>query len=55
MAIAGYDDRSLSSRLNELLIPSNPIRSVEFLLGREANLLEIRRHLAVKGRHIFIF
>lgn len=55
MSICGYDENSLSTRLNELLSPSDPIRSAEFLLGREQNLREIRRHLSVTGRHVFIF
>jgi len=53
--INGQDEGILSAKLNELLSPSDPIRSEEFLLGRESNLRDIRRHLAVKGRHVFIF
>lgn len=55
MTIAGHDEESLIALLNRLLSPSDPIRSAEFLLGREGNLREIRRHLATKGRHVFIF
>ena len=55
MTIAGFDEQSLIDELNRLLSPSDPIRSSEFLLGRESNLKEIRRHLATKGRHVFIF
>lgn len=55
MALIGYDEAGLSSRLNELLSPSDPIRSAENLKGREKSLLEIRRNLNVKGRHVFIY
>lgn len=55
MTIAGFDEQGLIEELNRLLSPSDPIRSSEFLLGRESNLKEIRRHLATKGRHVFIF
>ena len=55
MAIVGYSEENLVKALNRLLSPSDPIRSAEFLLGRESNLKEIRRHLATKGRHVFIF
>ncbi len=54
MAIREFNETSFSSRLNQLLSPSDPIRSEEDLQGREKSLTEIRRSLAVKGRHIFI-
>ena len=55
MAFGNFDENSLSQKLNILLSPSDPIRSPEHLRGRERNLSEIRRNLAVKGRHIFIY
>ena len=55
MAIAGHDKTSLPNLLNQILSSSQPIRSAEFLLGREKNLRDIQRDLATKGRHVFIF
>lgn len=55
MAIAGHDETSLQDFLNQILSSSQPIRSAEFLLGRENNLRDIQRNLATKGRHVFIF
>ncbi len=55
MAFGNLDEKMLSQKLNELLSPSDPIRSAENLKGREKSLAEIRRNLAVKGRHIFIY
>lgn len=55
MTVIGFDETSFSQRLNELLSPSEPIRSPEHLKGRDRNLTDIRRNLGVKGRHIFIF
>ena len=55
MAIAGYNETTLRECLNQILSSSQPIRSAEFLLGRENNLRDIQRDLATKGRHVFIF
>lgn len=55
MTIKGFREDDLSAELNRLLSPSDPIRSPEFLLGRERNLTEIKRELSVTGRHIFIY
>jgi len=55
LAIAGHDETSLQDFLNQILSSSQPIRSAEFLLGRENNLRDIQRNLATKGRHVFIF
>jgi len=55
MTLAAYDENTLSERLNQLLSPSDPIRSEEHLKGRERSLSEIRRNLKMTGRHVFIF
>nr|WP_314621569.1 AAA family ATPase [uncultured Noviherbaspirillum sp.] len=41
--------------LHQVVSPSHPIRSVEFLEGRERELETISRSLFAPGRHIFIF
>ena len=55
MAIDGVDEQKLLELQNKLLSPSDPIRSAEFLRGREGVLKDIRRHLSTKGRHVFIY
>lgn len=55
MAIDGVDEKTLLELQNKLLSPSDPIRSAEFLRGREGVLKDIRRHLSTNGRHVFIY
>lgn len=42
-------------RLHEVLSPSSPIRSREFLFGRDSDLDRIRRSLMAPGRQVFIY
>lgn len=55
MAIADFDENTLIKLQNRLLSPSDPIRSVEFLLGREGALRDFNRYLSIRGRHVFIY
>ncbi len=55
MAIRGFDRDGFESALKEHLSPTTPIRSPEFLRGRERKLEDIRRSLVATGRHIFIY
>ena len=55
MAVNNYDDNEFMSILNDVLSPSDAIRSPENLKGREQALREISRNLKMKGRHIFIY
>ena len=51
---SGISETQFFQRINSSLSPSEPIRSAEYLEGREKLLREIRQHLLMKGRHIFI-
>ena len=55
MAIRGFDRNSFERVLKERLSPTTPIRSPEFLRGREKKLEDIRRSLVATGRHIFVY
>jgi len=54
MAIKGFDRTQFEAILPTLLTPTTPIRSAEFLRGRERILEEIRRAFIQPGRHVFI-
>ena len=54
MAIKGFDRAEFEEILPSLLTPTTPIRSAEFLRGRERILEEIRRSFIQPGRHVFI-
>jgi AAA+ ATPase superfamily predicted ATPase len=54
MAIAGFNRETFEERLRERLSPTQPIRTPEYLRGRERKLEEIRRAFVAPGRHIFI-
>jgi hypothetical protein len=54
MAIAGFDRPRFEELLPRLLTPTTPIRSPEFLRGRDRILEEIRRAFIQPGRHVFI-
>lgn len=45
--IRGFDDNSLAEKINQLLSPSDPIRSAEHLQGRANNLRDISRNLTM--------
>ncbi|HSU06594.1 MAG TPA: ATP-binding protein, partial [Acetobacteraceae bacterium] len=55
MAIADFDRPHFEAALKVRLSPTTPIRSVEFLRGRDRKLEDIRRALVADGRHIFIY
>lgn len=54
MAIRGIDRTRFEELLPTLLTPTTPIRSPEFLRGREKILEVIRRSYIQPGRHVFI-
>jgi uncharacterized protein len=54
MAILGIDRDEFERILPTVLTPTTPIRSVEFLRGREKILEIIRRSFVQPGRHVFI-
>lgn len=55
MAIYGINKDEFGSRLNTVVFPTRPIRSVEYLKGRNTELEAIERALYQDGRHIFIY
>ena len=55
MSVHGFNESDFAERLNEVVSPSRPIRSVEYLYGREEYLETIKRALYQSGRHIFIY
>ncbi len=55
MTIQGFDRPLFERTLKEHLSPTTPIRSPEFLRGREKKLEDIRRSLVAPGRHIFVY
>lgn len=55
MAFAGFTRDEFEKVLREHLSPTTPIRSPEFLRGRDRKLEDIRRSLLAQGRHIFIY
>ena len=54
VAIHGVARDVFEQRLKECLSPTQPIRTAQFLRGREQKLEEIRRALVAPGRQIFI-
>jgi hypothetical protein len=54
MAIKSVDRDLFEQTLQRVLTPTTPIRSVEFLRGRDKLLEDIRRALVQPGRHVFI-
>jgi len=54
MSIKGFSRAEFEEILPVLLTPTTPIRSAEFLRGRERILEEIRRSFIQPGRHVFI-
>jgi Cdc6-like AAA superfamily ATPase len=55
MAIREMNRDQFETTLRQVLSPTTPIRSAEFLRGRHRKLEEIRRSLIQPGRHIFIY
>ena len=54
MAIAGINRAQFEQTLPKVLTPTTPIRSPEFLRGRQRILEDIRRAFLLPGRHVFI-
>ena len=48
-------ERQFANRLNDYLSPSSPVRSREFLRGRDLVLTDIRRALGATGRSVFVY
>lgn len=55
MAIEGFDKKTFSAQLSEVVSPSRPILSLEHLIGRERELDRIEKALLAPGRNVFIF
>ncbi len=55
MSFGEYDKHDFGTKLSEVVSPSRPIRSVEYLKGREPELDTIERALFAPGRHVFIY
>ncbi len=55
MAIQEYHRSQFGEKLNTLVSPSQPIRSVENLFGREKEIVRIEKALYAPGRHVFIY
>jgi Cdc6-like AAA superfamily ATPase len=53
--IRGLNRDQFEGALKRTLSPTTPIRSSEYLRGREKKLEDIRRSLLQPGRHIFIY
>lgn len=55
MTIHGLTQNELGRRINEVLSPSRPVRSIEHLRGRDDELQRIERALYADGRNVFIY
>jgi Cdc6-like AAA superfamily ATPase len=55
MAIRGTNRAQFEQTLPKLLTPTTPIRSIEFLRGRDKILEVIRRAFIQPGRNVFIY
>ena len=55
MALAGFSRIAFERVLRSRLSATEPIRTPEFLRGRDRKLEDIRRALVANGRHIFIY
>lgn len=55
MSVNALTRAQFEAILAKTLSPTTPIRSAEFLRGREKKLEDIRRSLVQPGRHIFIY
>lgn len=55
MAIGGYTEDDVGTKLGKVLSASRPIHSIEHLKGRDKELDTIKKSLYAPGRHVFIF
>ena len=55
MSFGEYTEYEFGTRLSEVVSPSSPIRSIQYLKGRDPQLLAIDRALFAPGRHVFIY
>lgn len=55
MFLDEYSKHDFGTKLNEVVSPSRPIRSIQYLKGREPELDTIDRALFAPGRHVFIY
>jgi AAA+ ATPase superfamily predicted ATPase len=55
MSFGGYTKYDFGTKLSEVVSPSRPIRSIQYLKGREPQLDTIDRALFAPGRHVFIY
>jgi uncharacterized protein len=55
MAVSNYNQYDFGTKLSEVLSPSQPVKSIEHLIGRDVELEVIERALFQVGRHVFIF
>lgn len=55
MILPQIDKHEFGKRLNQVLSPAAPIRSIEHLVGREQELDRIEKALMLDGRNIFIY
>lgn len=55
MSFGEYSKYDFGTKLSEVVSPSRPIRSIQYLKGREPELDTIDRALFAPGRHVFIY
>ncbi len=55
MSFGEYSRHDFGTKLSEVVSPSRPIRSIQYLKGRESQLDTIDRALFAPGRHVFIY
>ncbi|EEF80888.1 AAA family ATPase [Methylophaga thiooxydans] len=55
MTISGYTYNEFGEKLNAYVSASQPIQSLEHLLGRSSELERIKKSLFAPGRHVFIY
>lgn len=55
MSFGEYTKHDFGTKLSEVVSPSRPIRSIQYLKGRESQLDTIDRALFAPGRHVFIY
>lgn len=55
MTIKGFDKDQFVGTLSAVVSASRPIRSIQYLKGRQADLAAIEKALYAAGRHVFIF
>lgn len=55
MSFGEYTKHDFGTKLSEVVSPSRPIRSIQYLKGREPQLDTIDRALFAPGRHVFIY